>query len=347
MIVGAGLLVCGAVRVLRSAREAPACTSRASGAQDRALRQRGRDRDRRAVPEEHESGADPSRRQPAAHLNSAHPSSSWRSCCYCRWARWRSRSPRACLQVPRACGWPLIPLIPLFCVVDSFANNISLFDVLVMLVMLVAGVVALFMERRGFPVAPTILGVVLSTMLEEHFFSSLVKADGNVVVFFERPIAGVLGDADSAGVAVDAMRRLHTLQPARARSVDTLFATRKTLGQTPPCASPSSPSTATTSSILSSCCRCSTGGAPERQQSRDRQPEQLRHFDERRDGASAAAAGVCQPRLMQWIFGSGIDTRNIAANSAIVDRLQLPRRTLVERGAAFRPRRRSRVAGAG
>ena len=30
-------------------------------------------------------------------------------------------------------------------------------------------------------------------MLEEHFFSSLVKADGSFLVFFERPIAGVLG----------------------------------------------------------------------------------------------------------------------------------------------------------
>jgi putative tricarboxylic transport membrane protein len=34
---------------------------------------------------------------------------------------------------------------------------------------------------------------VLGTMLEEHFFSSLVKADGNFLVFFERPIAGTLG----------------------------------------------------------------------------------------------------------------------------------------------------------
>ena len=31
------------------------------------------------------------------------------------------------------------------------------------------------MERRGFPVAPSILGVVLGTMVEEHFFSSLIK----------------------------------------------------------------------------------------------------------------------------------------------------------------------------
>jgi putative tricarboxylic transport membrane protein len=36
----------------------------------------------------------------------------------------------------------------------------------------VAGIVAFCMEANwGFPVAPTILGVVLGTMLEENFFS--------------------------------------------------------------------------------------------------------------------------------------------------------------------------------
>ena len=84
----------------------------------------------------------------------------------------------------------LMPLILLFCVVGSFAINNTLFGVTIMLV---AGVAAFFMERWGFPVAPTILGVVLGTMLEEHFFSSLIKADGNFWVFFERPIAGTLG----------------------------------------------------------------------------------------------------------------------------------------------------------
>jgi putative tricarboxylic transport membrane protein len=84
----------------------------------------------------------------------------------------------------------LMPLILLFCVVGSFAINNSLFGVIVMLI---AGVAGFCMERWGFPVAPTILGVVLGTMLEEHFFSSLVKADGNFLVFFERPIAGTLG----------------------------------------------------------------------------------------------------------------------------------------------------------
>ena len=93
------------------------------------------------------------------------------------------------LQVPAKL---LMPLILLFCIVGSFAINNTLFGVIVMLV---AGLVAFFMERWGFPVAPTILGVVLGTMLEEHFFSSLVKADGALLPFFERPIAGALGAA--------------------------------------------------------------------------------------------------------------------------------------------------------
>lgn len=97
------------------------------------------------------------------------------------------KAAKQLLRIPAAV---LMPLILLFCVVGSFAINNSAFGVLVMLL---AGVLAFFMERWGFPVAPTILGVVLGTMLEEHFFSSLVKADGNLLAFFERPIAGTLG----------------------------------------------------------------------------------------------------------------------------------------------------------
>ena len=97
------------------------------------------------------------------------------------------KAAKRILRIPAAL---LMPLILLFCVVGSFAINNTLFGVMVMGV---AGVLAFYMERWGFPVAPTILGVVLGTMLEEHFFSSLVKADGQFLTFFERPIAGVLG----------------------------------------------------------------------------------------------------------------------------------------------------------
>ncbi|MBL8287774.1 MAG: tripartite tricarboxylate transporter permease [Rubrivivax sp.] len=97
---------------------------------------------------------------------------------------------KAAKQLLRIPGSVLMPLILLFCVVGSFAINNTAFGVVIMLV---AGVVAFFMERFGFPIAPTILGVVLGTMLEENFFASLVKADGSVAAFFERPIAGALG----------------------------------------------------------------------------------------------------------------------------------------------------------
>jgi len=37
--------------------------------------------------------------------------------------------------------------------------------------------------------APAILGVVLGTMMEENFVTSMIKSDGDPLVFFTRPIA--------------------------------------------------------------------------------------------------------------------------------------------------------------
>ena len=91
------------------------------------------------------------------------------------------------LRVPRHV---LMPVILSFCLVGAFAINNTAFDIGVMLV---AGVVAFFMERNGFPVAPAILGVVLGGMFEENLANSLMKAEGNWLAFFDRPIAGTLG----------------------------------------------------------------------------------------------------------------------------------------------------------
>ncbi|MBT9288352.1 tripartite tricarboxylate transporter permease [Prosthecodimorpha staleyi] len=91
------------------------------------------------------------------------------------------------LAVPRAI---LMPVILLFCIVGSFAMNNAAFDIGIMLV---AGLVAYILEENDFPVAPAILGVVLGPMLEENLVKSMIKSDGHVADFFERPIAGVLG----------------------------------------------------------------------------------------------------------------------------------------------------------
>jgi putative tricarboxylic transport membrane protein len=93
-------------------------------------------------------------------------------------------------QLLRAPREVLMPVILLFCIVGSFAINNSLFGVVLMLVF---GLIAYVMEENGFPVAPAILGMVLGAMLEEHFISSMIKGDGRLLAFFERPIAAGLG----------------------------------------------------------------------------------------------------------------------------------------------------------
>ena len=97
------------------------------------------------------------------------------------------RVAKKILKVPREI---LMPVILLFCIVGTFAINNTVFDVGVMLV---AGVIAWILEENGFPVAPAILGVVLGTMLEENFITSMIKSDGSLAAFFSRPVAATLG----------------------------------------------------------------------------------------------------------------------------------------------------------
>lgn len=101
-------------------------------------------------------------------------------------------------QLLRAPREVLMPVILLFCVVGSFAINNSIFGVVLMLVFGIAGYI---MEENGFPVAPAILGMVLGAMLEENFISSMIKSDGRLLAFFERPIAGGLGALTLAVIA--------------------------------------------------------------------------------------------------------------------------------------------------
>jgi TctA family transporter len=97
------------------------------------------------------------------------------------------KSYKQVLKMPRGV---LMPVILVFCTVGAFAINNTPFDIGVMLAF---GVLAFFMEASGFPVAPVILGAVLGHMLEENFTTSMIKAEGDWVSFFSRPIAGTLG----------------------------------------------------------------------------------------------------------------------------------------------------------
>jgi putative tricarboxylic transport membrane protein len=84
----------------------------------------------------------------------------------------------------------LMPVILIFCIVGAFAINNTVFGVGIIMVL---GLLAFVMEENGFPIAPTVLGIVLGPLVEENFMTSMMKADGNLMGFFERPIAAVLG----------------------------------------------------------------------------------------------------------------------------------------------------------
>ncbi|MDI4664069.1 tripartite tricarboxylate transporter permease [Xanthobacter autotrophicus] len=93
----------------------------------------------------------------------------------------------ALLRFPRNI---LIPLILMFCIVGAYAVNNSAYGVVLMVVF---GVLGFLMEEHDIPVAPCVLGIVLGKMLEESFVTSMIKSDGNLLAFFERPISAGLG----------------------------------------------------------------------------------------------------------------------------------------------------------
>jgi len=93
---------------------------------------------------------------------------------------------RVATKILRVARNLLMPTILLFCIVGSFAINNSVWGVVLILFF---GLAAFVLEENGFPVAPAILGVVLGTMMEENFVTSMIKSDGDPLVFFTRPIA--------------------------------------------------------------------------------------------------------------------------------------------------------------
>lgn len=97
------------------------------------------------------------------------------------------RASTTILAVPQRI---LMPIILVFCIVGAFAITNSVFGVILMLFF---GVLGFIMEENDIPIAPAILGLVLGPLLEQHFITSMIKSDGNLLEFFARPIAAGLG----------------------------------------------------------------------------------------------------------------------------------------------------------
>ena len=80
----------------------------------------------------------------------------------------------------------LMPIVYLLCVVGAFATASRMFDVYAMMAI---GVGAFFLRRRGYEMAPLVLGLVLGPLLDKSLRRGLVLSDGNFGAFFTRPIA--------------------------------------------------------------------------------------------------------------------------------------------------------------
>jgi len=84
----------------------------------------------------------------------------------------------------------LYPIVVVFSLVGSFAMRNNIFDVYTMFAF---GVLGHFMKKADFPTAATVLGMILGSMAEIGFRTSLVMSRGNMIsFFFSRPISVVL-----------------------------------------------------------------------------------------------------------------------------------------------------------
>jgi TctA family transporter len=116
------------------------------------------------------------------------------------------------LRAPRA---SIMPIILLLCAVGAYATGNNLFAVVLVAVF---GTLGYIMERNGYPVAALVLGIVMGSMVEQSFVTSLIKSDNSLLPFFERPISAVLAVITLGAllwpVGAWLMRRLQAHRPA-------------------------------------------------------------------------------------------------------------------------------------
>ena len=90
------------------------------------------------------------------------------------------------LLIPRPV---LMPIVFVLCVIGSYAINVRIFDIWVMLAF---GVIGYAMRNYNYPAAPLVLGVILGDMADVNMRRALIRTAGDVSSFFTRPISLIL-----------------------------------------------------------------------------------------------------------------------------------------------------------
>jgi putative tricarboxylic transport membrane protein len=90
------------------------------------------------------------------------------------------------LRIPYAY---LYPSILVFCILGVYAVNQSVVDIWIALAM---GALGYILRKLQFDMAPVVLGLILSPMLELTFRQSLAMSAGSYAIFFDRPLAATM-----------------------------------------------------------------------------------------------------------------------------------------------------------
>ena len=98
----------------------------------------------------------------------------------------------ACASRSRSSWSPgplLMPIVFTLCVIGSFAINVRIFDLWVMLAF---GLLGYAMRKYNYPAAPLVLGIILGDMVDVNFRRALIRTDPDITPFFTRPISLIL-----------------------------------------------------------------------------------------------------------------------------------------------------------
>ena len=80
----------------------------------------------------------------------------------------------------------LFPSVLVLCFFGGYVTNNSLFDIRVMLI---AGILGVIFRWASIPVAPFLIGFILGPLLENSFRETLLQNNGRAMAFFESPIS--------------------------------------------------------------------------------------------------------------------------------------------------------------
>ncbi|MFH1931083.1 MAG: tripartite tricarboxylate transporter permease [Pseudomonadota bacterium] len=83
----------------------------------------------------------------------------------------------------------LVPIVATFGIVGSFAMSGSVYD---MGVALSFGISGYILQRFGFPLAPVCLALILGPIAENSLRQAMIMSNGDVTIFFTRPISLIL-----------------------------------------------------------------------------------------------------------------------------------------------------------